>query len=75
MSHHPEKRVNIELDDELHKQAKAISVLKGIALSDFVREAIAKAVQDDIVLIANTAKPLRNQKKFDNKEEKKTARK
>jgi Arc/MetJ family transcription regulator len=54
-----EKRVNIELDDELHRQAKALAVLKGVPLSEFVQTAIADAVGRDIGLIAETARPLK----------------
>lgn len=39
------KRVNIQLDAELHTKAKVISVLSGITLNQFLERAIADAVR------------------------------
>lgn len=46
-----EKRVNIELTDELHTKAKIISVLKKIPLSIFLAEAIESSIKEDKAVI------------------------
>lgn len=46
-----EKRVNIELPEELHAKAKIISVLKKIPLSVFLSEAIESSVREDKAVI------------------------
>ncbi len=38
-------RINIELEDELHKRAKSISALKGIALMEFINQALVESVK------------------------------
>jgi len=40
-------RVNIEVDSELHKKAKLISVVKNKTLIQFINEAIKEKVQRD----------------------------
>ncbi|KHO45608.1 MAG: hypothetical protein QS98_C0009G0017 [archaeon GW2011_AR3] len=67
-----EKRVNIELKDDLHRQAKAIAVLKGVSLAKFVQDAIADSITSDSGLLADIARPLR---KKDNSSTSKEARK
>ena len=46
-----EKRVNIWLEEEAHKQAKVISVIKNVKLGKYLEEAIEKAVEHDEGLI------------------------
>ena len=38
-------RVNIEVDDELHKKAKLVSVSEGKTLIQFINEAIEEKVK------------------------------
>lgn len=38
-------RVNIEVDDELHKKAKLISVNNNITLIQFINEAIGEKIK------------------------------
>lgn len=38
-------RVNIDLPDEVHRQAKAAAALRGISLKDFVVAALKDAVK------------------------------
>ncbi len=45
------KKVNIGLKDEIHSQAKIISILKGIALGKYLEECIEKAVNSDKKII------------------------
>jgi len=46
-----EKRINIQLPDEIHAKAKIISVLKKIPLSIFLAEAIQTSVKEDKAII------------------------
>jgi predicted HicB family RNase H-like nuclease len=46
-----EKRVNIQLSEELHAKAKIISVLKKIPLNVFLSEAIDNSVKEDKAVI------------------------
>ncbi|MFH1510827.1 MAG: plasmid partition protein ParG [Candidatus Woesearchaeota archaeon] len=39
------KRVNIAIDQELHRKAKVIAVLKGINLNDYLEQAVEKALK------------------------------
>jgi predicted HicB family RNase H-like nuclease len=41
------KRVNIELDDDVHTKAKVIAVLKGLTLNEYFSKAIKDAVEKD----------------------------
>ena len=41
------KRVNIQLKEKIHTQAKVIAVLKDITLNDYFEKAIAEAIQKD----------------------------
>jgi predicted HicB family RNase H-like nuclease len=41
------KRVNIGIDEETHKRAKVISVLKGITLNEYLEHAIAEALKKE----------------------------
>lgn len=41
------KRVNIEIEEEIHKKSKVISVLKGVTLNEYLTLAIEKAVEKD----------------------------
>jgi hypothetical protein len=38
-------RINIELEDELHKRAKSISALKGVTLMEFINQALTESVK------------------------------
>lgn len=39
-------RVHYEIDDDLHRQAKAAAALEGITLKEFVEDALAAAVTE-----------------------------
>ena len=39
-------RINIELDDELHRRAKAEAALRGVPLKDWVADVIEAALKD-----------------------------
>jgi predicted HicB family RNase H-like nuclease len=39
------KRVNIAVDDTIHKKAKVIAVLKGITLNDYLEAAVEQALK------------------------------
>jgi len=41
------KRVNIELDEDIHTKAKVISVLKDMTLNEYFAKAIKEAVEKD----------------------------
>ena len=41
------KRVNIELDEDIHTKAKVIAVLTNTTLNEFFEKAIAEAVSKD----------------------------
>ena len=41
------KRVNIQLEDDLHTKAKIIAVLKGVTLNDYLAKTVAEALQRD----------------------------
>jgi hypothetical protein len=45
------KKVNIGLKDEIHSQAKIISVLKKTTLQEYLQEAIEAAVRKDRALL------------------------
>ncbi len=45
------KRVNIQLKDQTHTQAKVIAVLKGITLNEYFEKAIEEAVKRDLALL------------------------
>lgn len=51
-----EKRVNIGLSEELHTQAKVISVLKNIPLGKYFEKAIEEAVKKDKELLKQIGK-------------------
>jgi len=40
-------RINIEIDDELHKKAKLNALLKNKTLIEYINEAIAEKVKKD----------------------------
>jgi predicted HicB family RNase H-like nuclease len=40
-------RIHYEIDDELHRRAKAQAALKGVTLKAYVETAIAQAVEAD----------------------------
>jgi hypothetical protein len=46
-----EKRINIQLPDEIHAKAKIICVLKKLPLSVFLSEAIKHSVKKDKAVI------------------------
>jgi predicted HicB family RNase H-like nuclease len=41
------KRVNIAVDDSVHKRAKVIAVLKGITLNEYLEKAIERALKKE----------------------------
>jgi len=41
------KRVNIQLDDDVHTRAKVISVLKDLTLNEYFSKAIKDAIDKD----------------------------
>jgi predicted HicB family RNase H-like nuclease len=41
------KRVNISIDDEIHRKAKVIAVLKGITLNQYFESAIEQALKKE----------------------------
>ncbi len=41
------KRVNVEIDEEVHRKAKVIAVLKGITLNDYLQSAVEKALKKE----------------------------
>ncbi|MEM0231260.1 MAG: hypothetical protein QXW00_00570 [Candidatus Woesearchaeota archaeon] len=45
------KKVNIGLSDEIHAQAKIISVLKKITLQEYLQDAIESAVKKDRAIL------------------------
>lgn len=46
-----EKRINIPISGDLHRQAKVISVLKNMPLSKYFEKAIEEAVNKDKSLL------------------------
>ncbi|MCP3686337.1 MAG: hypothetical protein GY861_27145 [bacterium] len=50
------KRVNIGLKEDLHTQAKVISVLKGVPLGKYLEKAIEEAVKKDKAMIDEVTK-------------------
>jgi predicted HicB family RNase H-like nuclease len=40
-------RIHYEIDDEIHRRAKANAALKGMTLREYVEQAIAQAVAAD----------------------------
>ena len=45
------KRVNIQLKDQTHTQAKVIAVLKDITLNEYFEQAIEEAIKRDLALL------------------------
>ena len=45
------KRVNIQLNDDVHTKAKVISVLKDMTLNDYFSKAIKDAIERDQVIL------------------------
>jgi predicted HicB family RNase H-like nuclease len=41
------KRVNIELEEDIHTKAKVIAVLTNITLNDYFEKAIREAIEKD----------------------------
>jgi predicted HicB family RNase H-like nuclease len=41
------KRVNVQVPDEIHTQAKVIAVLKGVTLNEYLEAAIRSSVDRD----------------------------
>lgn len=41
------KRVNIQLDGDVHTRAKIIAVLKGVTLNDYLARIVGEAVERD----------------------------
>lgn len=48
-----EKRVNIGLPEDIHRQAKVISILKNQPLGEYFKKAIEEAVERDKKLVKN----------------------
>ncbi len=53
-----ERKVNIEVDAQLHREAKAIAVLNSLSLSEFVRQAIAAGIEKDAGVISEKSRQL-----------------
>ncbi|MBN4049139.1 hypothetical protein JYT91_00830 [archaeon AH-315-M20] len=47
------KRVNISLKDEIHSQAKIISILKKIPLGKYLESCIKRAIAEDKKILEN----------------------
>ena len=47
-----DKRVNIGLTEEIHTQAKLISIVKGTTLNDYLRNIIELAIKKDKELVS-----------------------
>lgn len=45
------KRVNIQLDEDMHTKAKVISVLKDMTLNEYFSKAIKEAVEKDQAIL------------------------
>lgn len=43
------KAMQVTLDDELHRQAKSLASRQGITLGEFVRRAVARAVEENAI--------------------------
>lgn len=43
--------VNIRLDKELHRQAKVVCAMRGITLSEFIKDAIDHRIDEDLHLL------------------------
>lgn len=41
-------RINVNLDDELHRKVKAAAALEGLTLKDFVVTTLHRAVEDEL---------------------------
>lgn len=50
------KQLNIRLNEELHKQAKVVAILKGNTLNDYIEDAIKKALEKDKSLVEKIKK-------------------
>jgi len=50
------KRVNIQLEDDIHTKAKIIAVLKGVTLNDYLAKTVTEAVQRDKKVLENVPK-------------------
>ncbi|MEK6917063.1 MAG: hypothetical protein AABW92_04940 [Nanoarchaeota archaeon] len=50
------KKVNIALKDEVHSQAKIISILKDIPMGQYLDELISEAIKKDLSLIEKLSK-------------------
>ena len=53
--------VNVDLQDDTHRQAKAAAALSGVSLSNFVINAISELISGDLHIIAETAVPFSKQ--------------
>jgi predicted HicB family RNase H-like nuclease len=45
------KQVNVRLKEEMHRQAKVIAVLKDTTLSEYLEQAIERAIESDKKLL------------------------
>ncbi len=46
-----EKRVNIQITEQTHTQAKVIAVLKNVTLNEYFAQAIEEAIKRDLTLL------------------------
>jgi len=46
------KRINIDLDDELHTKAKVIAFLKNMTMKEYIQKALEDATKRDNNLLA-----------------------
>ncbi len=51
-----EKRINLKLSEQLHRQVKLIAILKGITINEYIEQAIEKSVKKDKSLIDSLIK-------------------
>jgi predicted HicB family RNase H-like nuclease len=45
------KRVNIAIDENVHKKAKVLAVLKGITLNEYFQAAVENALKKETIRI------------------------
>ncbi len=55
------KKVNIGLGDDIHSQAKIISILKKVSFGKYLEECIEKSMKEDLSLLSQFTQ--KNEKK------------
>lgn len=51
-----EKRINIWMDEETHRQVKILAALKGTTIQDYIVEAVKNCIEDDKVILERLLK-------------------